>query len=148
MNIVLFEPEIPQNTGNIGRLCVGLDICLHLIEPLGFDISDKMVKRSGLDYWKELDLITYVSWNDFLDKNRDPKILYASTKPQKTIYETKFSKGCFVVFGKETGGLPQWFHNQYKLGGFTIPMPGAVRSINLSNSVAVVAYEAFRQLSG
>ncbi|MBN1968864.1 MAG: tRNA (cytidine(34)-2'-O)-methyltransferase [Candidatus Delongbacteria bacterium] len=146
LNIVLFEPEIPQNTGNIGRLCVGLEIKLHLIEPLGFKITEKAIRRTGLDYWSDLDYQTYSSWDDFLEKCNPEKVFYASTKGQKEFYDLDFTEDSFIVFGKESAGLPAWFHEKYGLNGFKIPMPGKIRSINLSNSVSVVAYEAFRQI--
>ncbi|BBB32090.1 tRNA (cytidine/uridine-2'-O-)-methyltransferase [Thermotomaculum hydrothermale] len=146
-NIVLYEPEIPQNTGNIGRLCVGLNAVLHLIEPLGFSLEDKYMKRAGLDYWKYLDLKIYKNFDEFLKKNNPERIFYFSKKVEKPYWEGRFEKGDFLVFGKETMGLPEKivFNPENKV--YKIPMVGKTRSLNLSNSVAIVAYEAFRQVS-
>ncbi len=146
LNIVLFEPEIPANTGNIGRVCVGLNIKLHLIEPLGFLITDKELKRAGLDYWPDLEIEQYKNLADFFAKNSQPNFYFASTKSSRSYFDISFKEGDFIVFGKESAGLPQIFHTEYKEKGMTIPMPGKVRSINLSNSVAIVAYEAYRQI--
>ncbi len=146
-NIVLYEPEIPQNTGNIGRLCVGLDSTLHLIKPLGFSLEDKYMKRAGLDYWKYLKLQVYEDFNDFLRKNNPVRIFYFSKKAEKIYWQGDFEKGDFLVFGKETLGLPEEivFNPENKV--YKIPMIGKTRSLNLSNSVAIVAYEAFRQVN-
>ena len=146
-NIVLFEPEIPYNTGNIGRLCVGMDSVLHLIEPLGFKITDRLVKRAGLDYWDLLDLRTYSSLEDFFNKNNTTgKFYYASTRAGTVYYHASYTEGDFIMFGKETKGLPEQIHNDHKNNGIYIPMSRKIRSLNLSNSVAVVMYEAFRQI--
>ena len=146
LNIVLFEPEIPANTGNIGRMCVGLDIKLHLIEPMGFLINDKELKRAGLDYWPDLDVETYHNFDNFLDRNQHPQFYFASTKSTNSYFNVNFKTGDYIVFGRESAGLPAYFHDNYRKNGITIPMPGKVRSINLSNSAAIIAYEAYRQL--
>jgi len=147
LNIVLFEPEIPYNTGNIGRLCVGLNSRLHLIEPLGFKLTDKMLRRAGLDYWNKLDLKVYSSIEEFFRTGLSGDYYFASTKAEKPYFEVKFKKGDFVFFGKESGGLPEEFHTVHKDKGLKIPMPGDIRSLNLCNSAAVIMYEAYRQLS-
>ena len=152
INIVLFEPEIPANTGNIGRLCVGLDIKLHLIEPLGFKLTAKEIKRAGMDYWKDLKLVRYSSLEDFFEQTKcsNPNLLnfyFASTKANKNYFDIKFSLGDYIIFGKESAGLPEVFHDKYKEQGVTIPMSKKIRSINLSNSCSIIAYEALRQLS-
>jgi len=146
LNIVLFEPEIPANTGNIGRMCVGLDIKLHLIEPLGFLINDKELKRAGLDYWPDLKIAQYSSLVNFFEKNSLINFYFASTKSTRCYFDVEFKTGDYIIFGKESSGLPQIFHTEYLNRGVTIPMPGKVRSINLSNSAAIVAYEAYRQI--
>lgn len=146
LNIVLFEPEIPANTGNIGRMCVGLDIKLHLIEPLGFLINDKQLKRAGLDYWPDLKITQYSSLSDFFEKNFPINFYFASTKSTRCYFDVDFKAGDYIIFGKESAGLPQIFHTEHLNKGLTIPMPGKVRSINLSNSAAIVAYEAYRQI--
>ncbi len=146
LNIVLFQPEIPANTGNIARLCVGLDCTLHLIEPLGFKLTEKAVKRAGLDYWEFLELERHNSLTSFFEKYPDANFYYATTKATKTYFEADFKEGDFIIFGRESAGMPQEFHDEYGEHGVTIPMPGKVRSINLSNSAAIIAYEAFRQI--
>ncbi len=146
-NIVLYEPEIPQNTGNIGRLCVGLEATLHLIEPLGFSLEDKYMKRAGLDYWKHLDLKVYKNYGDFLAKNNPSRIFFFSKKAEKVYWEANFKKGDYLVFGKETLGLPEEIVFNPENRVYKIPMIGKTRSLNLSNSVAIVAYEAFRQVN-
>jgi tRNA (cytidine/uridine-2'-O-)-methyltransferase len=146
LNIVLFEPEIPYNTGNIGRLCVGLNSKLHLIEPLGFKITDKTVKRAGLDYWPKLDLSVYSSLDHFFAVNKNINLYFASTKAVQNHYDVKYRKGDFILFGKESGGLPQIIHERYGRTGIKIPMSESIRSINLCNSVAIIMYEAYRQI--
>ena len=146
INIALFEPEIPPNTGNIARLCVGLQANLSIIGKPAFDLSEKAVKRAGLDYWEHLNLTTYENWDSFLETRRKDKI-FLITKFGKTLYsDVIFEDDVCFVFGKETTGIPknilESFPENQKL---FIPMPGKVRSLNLSNAVAVVAYEAFRQ---
>lgn len=145
-NIVLYRPQIPANTGNIGRLCVGLNIRLHLIEPLGFKLTEKNVKRAGLDYWPFLELVRYDSLESFFTKNKEANFYFSSTKATAIYTEIKYQQGDFVIFGQETKGLPEIFHTKFKDKGILIPMPGKVRSINLANTCAIVAYEAYRQL--
>ena len=147
INIVLFEPEIPANTGNIGRLCVGMKAKLHLIEPLGFSLGEKEVRRAGLDYWKKLKFQVYTSLEDFFNKNGNINFYFASTKATKNYTEIRYKPNDYIFFGKESGGLPNFFHNEFKQQGFTIPMSELIRSINLSNSCAIVLYEAYRQSS-
>ncbi len=145
MNIVLLEPEIPQNTGNIGRTCVATDTCLHLIEPLGFKIDDKSVKAAGLDYWPKLKLKTYISYRDFLEKNPDARIYMATTKAKKTYTDVQYDDDCFIMFGKESAGIPEEILVDNRDNCVRIPMLGDTRSLNLSNSAAIILYEALRQ---
>ena len=145
MNIVLLEPEIPANTGNIGRTCVATGTSLHLIKPLGFDISDKAVRRAGMDYWKDLDLKVYENFEDFLEKNPKAKIYMATTKAEKVYTEVAYEPNDFIMFGKESAGIPEEILLKYPETSVRIPMIGEIRSLNLSNSVAIVAYEALRQ---
>lgn len=145
MNIVLLEPEIPANTGNIGRTCVATNTKLHLIEPLGFKINEKQIKRAGLDYWQYLDYVVYDSYEDFLEKNNYPKIYMATTKALKTYTDVKYEPDCFIMFGKESAGIPEEILMANKENCIRIPMSGDIRSLNLSNSVAIVLYEALRQ---
>lgn len=145
MNIILHEPEIPANTGNIGRTCVATGTSLHLIKPLGFDISDKAVRRSGLDYWKFLDLHVYENFEDFKIKNPTAKIFMATTKAKKAYTEIRYKENDFIMFGKESAGIPEEILLDYETTSVRIPMIGEIRSLNLSNSVAVMLYEALRQ---
>ena len=145
VNIVLHEPEIPANTGNIGRTCMATGSVLHLIEPLGFRISDKMLKRAGLDYWDKLDVRVYEDFNDFLDKNPGAKIYMATTKSKKTYADVSYEDGCYIMFGKESAGIPEELLLQYPETSVRIPMSPEIRSLNLSNSVAIMLYEALRQ---
>ena len=145
INIVLHEPEIPANTGNIGRTCVAAGLKLHLIKPLGFDIDEKAVKRAGLDYWDKLDLAVYENYEDFMAKNPGAKVYMATTKAEKIYSEAHFEPNCFIMFGKESAGIPEEILIHHKDTAIRIPMIGDIRSLNLSNSVAVVAYEALRQ---
>ncbi len=145
MNIVLLEPEIPANTGNIGRTCVATGTTLHLIKPLGFDISDKAVRRAGMDYWKSLDLHVYENYEEFLEKNNYPKIYMATTKGQKVYTEAEFEPDAYIMFGKESAGIPEEILMANKDTCIRIPMIGEIRSLNLGNSVAIVLYEALRQ---
>ncbi|SER97115.1 tRNA (uridine(34)/cytosine(34)/5-carboxymethylaminomethyluridine(34)-2'-O)-methyltransferase TrmL [Lachnobacterium bovis] len=145
LNIVLYEPEIPANTGNIGRTCVATGTKLHLIEPLGFSLDEKHLKRAGMDYWKDLDVRTYVNWEDFCEKNPNAKIYYATTKAKKTYADVKYESDCFIMFGKESAGIPEEILKENKDTSVRIPMIGETRSLNLSNSVAIVLYEALRQ---
>ena len=145
LNIVLYEPEIPANTGNIGRTCVATGSVLHLIEPLGFKINDKMLKRAGLDYWDKLDVRTYVNFEDFLAKNPGAKIYMATTKSKQTYTDVEYEDGCYIMFGKESAGIPEEILMEHKDNCVRIPMINEIRSLNLSNSVAIVLYEALRQ---
>lgn len=145
MNIVLLEPEIPMNTGNIGRTCVATGAKLHLIKPLGFDISDKTLKRAGLDYWQNLDVYYYENFEDFLIKNNYPKIFMATTKAKKTYADVLYNNDDFIMFGKESAGIPEDILIKYKETSIRIPMLSEYRSLNLSNAVAIVLYEALKQ---
>ncbi|MDD6101482.1 MAG: tRNA (cytidine(34)-2'-O)-methyltransferase [Clostridiales bacterium] len=145
LNIVLHEPEIPANTGNIGRSCVATGTNLHLIKPLGFDISEKAVRRAGLDYWQYLNLYVYENYEDFLRKNPGAKIYYATTKAPKCYTDVHFENDCFIMFGKESAGIPEEILRDNRETCVRIPMIGEMRSLNLSNSVAVMLYEALRQ---
>lgn len=145
INIVLLEPEIPANTGNIGRTCVATGSKLHLIEPLGFSINEKALKRAGLDYWEHLDVTVYESFDDFVMKNPDVKIYMATTKSKQTYADVTYEDGCFIMFGKESAGIPEEILLNYKDTAIRIPMLPNIRSLNLSNSAAIVAYEALRQ---
>ena len=145
LNIVLLEPEIPANTGNIGRTCVATGTRLHLIEPLGFKLSEKALKRAGMDYWKDLDVTTYIDYRDFLEKNPGAKIYMATTKAQKTYTEVSYEPDCYIMFGKESAGIPEEILVENEENCVRIPMIGDIRSLNLGNSVAVILYEALRQ---
>ena len=145
LNIVLLEPEIPANTGNIGRTCVATDTKLHLIEPLGFSLSEKALKRAGMDYWKDLDVTTYLDYEDFVEKNPNAKIYYATTKALKTYTDVQYEEDCYIMFGKESAGIPEEILVKYEDYCMRIPMEYNIRSLNLSNSVAIVLYEALRQ---
>lgn len=145
MNIVLFEPEIPANTGNIGRTCVATGAKLHLIEPLGFRLDEKEIKRAGLDYWKDLDVTVYKNYEEFLEKNPNAKIYMATTKARHVYTEVSYEPDCFIMFGKESAGIPEEILIENKDTAIRIPMIGDIRSLNLSNSVAIVLYEALRQ---
>lgn len=145
INIVLYQPQIPQNTGNIARTCVLTDATLHLIKPLSFDISDKQVKRSGLDYWDELKLEVHESYEEFMKKYGDRNIYLATTHGGEHYDEVEYKDGDFIMFGRETCGVPEDVHNAHK--GIRIPMiKTSTRSLNLSNTAAIVAYEALRQI--
>ncbi len=144
-NIVLVEPEIPQNTGNISRTCAVTDSSLHLIKPLGFSIEEKHLRRAGLDYWQYLDLHVYESLDEFFEKNRGGEFYYFSTKAPKRYTDVTYPDGAFLIFGKETKGLPEELLEKNLERCVRIPMKGALRSLNLSNSVAIAIYEALRQ---
>ncbi len=147
LNIVLFNPEIPQNTGNIGRLCVCNGHRLHLIKPLGFELTDKYLKRAGMDYWQHLDYTIYENWEDFGEQNPDANIYFLSTKTDNIFWDCKFESNDYLIFGSEGKGLPPHFYVDYKEKLFTIPMSGEhCRSLNLANSVSIVMFEAMRQL--
>ncbi|MHB8128612.1 MAG: tRNA (cytidine(34)-2'-O)-methyltransferase [Mobilitalea sp.] len=145
MNVVLLEPEIPANTGNIGRTCVATGTKLHLIEPMGFRLNEKEIRRAGLDYWKDLDLAVYDNYQDFLEKNPNAKIYMATTKAQHSYTHVEYEPDCFILFGKESAGIPEELLLANKENTIRIPMIGDIRSLNLGNSVAVVLYEALRQ---
>ncbi len=144
-NIVLVEPEIPQNTGNISRTCAVTDSSLHLIKPLGFSIEEKHLRRAGLDYWQYLDLHVYESLDEFFEKNKGGEFYYFSTKAPKRYTDVTYPDGAFLIFGKETKGLPEELLEKNLERCVRIPMKGALRSLNLSNSVAIAIYEALRQ---
>lgn len=137
---------MPANTGNIGRTCVATGSRLHLIEPMGFSISDKMVKRAGLDYWDKLDVTTYINFEDFLEKNPNAKIYMATTKSKQTYTDVSYEEDCYIMFGKESAGIPEEILLKNKENCIRIPMLPHIRSLNLSNSVSIVVYEALRQL--
>lgn len=145
LNIVLFEPEIPANTGNIGRTCVATNTRLHLIEPLGFRLDEKSLKRAGMDYWKDLDVTTYIDFDDFMEKNPNAKIYMATTKAPNVYTDVVYEPDCYIMFGKESAGIPEEILVHHKEESIRIPMAGEIRSLNLSNSVAIVLYEALRQ---
>lgn len=145
LNIVLYEPEIPSNTGNIGRTCVATGTRLHLIEPLGFRLNEKAIKRAGMDYWSDLDVTTYVHYEEFLEKNPGAKIYMATTKSRQTYTEVSYEPDCYIMFGKESAGIPEEILVKHPDTCVRIPMIGETRSLNLSNSVAIVLYEALRQ---
>ena len=145
LHIVLHEPEMPANTGNIGRTCVACGAVLHLIEPLGFRLNEKMIKRAGLDYWDKLDVTVYDDFNDFCERNPGAKIYMATTKAHKTYTEVSYEPDCYIMFGKESAGIPEEILVDHEDTCVRIPMIGDIRSLNLSNSVAIVLYEALRQ---
>lgn len=145
VNIVLVEPEIPQNCGNIARTCAATRSRLHLVEPLGFDISEKAVRRAGLDYWPMVDLTVYPSLDDLFHRNAVSDLWLATTKAPRDYAQAQFRDGCWLFFGKETAGLPEEFRMAHALRCIRIPMREDARSLNLSNSVAVLAYEALKQ---
>lgn len=145
LNIVLFEPEIPANTGNIGRTCVATGTRLHLIEPLGFRLNEKSLQRAGMDYWNQLDVTRYINYEDFLERNPGARIYMATTKAQQVYTEAEYEPDCYIMFGKESAGIPEEILVQHPKECIRIPMIGETRSLNLSNSVAIVLYEALRQ---
>ena len=145
LNIVLHEPEMPANTGNIGRTCVAAGARLHLIEPLGFQINEKQLKRAGLDYWDKLDVTIYDDFNDFLEKNSGAKIYMATTKSKQKYTDVNYEEDAYIMFGKESAGIPEEILLDYKETAVRIPMFPEIRSLNLANSVAIVLYEALRQ---
>jgi len=145
LNIVLHEPEMPANTGNIGRTCVATNTRLHLIEPMAFRINDKMLKRAGLDYWDKLDVTVYNDFDDFIEKNPGIKIYMATTKAAKSYTDVHYEDDCYIMFGKESAGIPESILQKYPDTCVRIPMWGEMRSLNLSNSVAIILYEALRQ---
>ena len=145
-NLVLVHPEIPQNTGAIGRLCVSTGTRLHLIKPLGFSLEDKYVRRAGMDYWPHLDLVIHESWEAFLEANPDARMWFFSTKGARCFWEREYQDGDFFVFGSESSGLPAALYERYRDRLCLIPMDGDFyRSLNLANSAAVALYEGLRQ---
>ena len=145
LDIVLVEPEIPHNTGAIARTCAATGARLHLIKPLGFEISDKAVKRCGLDYWYLVDIRVYENLEEYFSVNGDAQLYLATTKAPRAYHEADFRTGCTLMFGKETAGLPKELREKYRERCIRIPMIEQARSLNLSNSVAILAYEALRQ---
>ncbi len=146
LNIVLVEPEIPSNTGNIARTCAATGSRLHLIRPLGFDISDRAVKRAGLDYWPMVDLHVYDDVGDFFRRNDVADLWLATTKAPQPYTRAAFRDGCWLLFGKETAGLPETLRNRFPDRCIRLPMRAGARSLNLANSVAAITYEALRQI--
>nr|WP_300093764.1 tRNA (uridine(34)/cytosine(34)/5-carboxymethylaminomethyluridine(34)-2'-O)-methyltransferase TrmL [Sedimentibacter sp.] len=148
LNIVLFEPEIPQNTGNIARTCAATGSNLHLIKPLGFSLTDKYLKRAGLDYWELVNITYYENFEEFLARVNGRDVFIATTKESRFYTDVTYTDDCFIMFGKETAGLPDRIHQEYKNSRIKIPMIDNVkaRSLNLANSVNIVMYEALRQL--
>lgn len=147
LNIVLFEPEIPQNTGNIGRTCVLTDCKLHLIKPLGFSLEEKQLKRAGLDYWPHLNLEIHESYEDLRAKYSESTFYFCTTKGSKHYDEVQFKEGDFLVFGRESSGLPDYIREENKEFLIKVPMiKTTTRSLNLSNTVAIIAYEGLRQI--
>ena len=145
MNIVLYEPEMPANTGNIGRTCVATGTRLHLIEPLGFKLNEKALKRAGLDYWDKLDVTVYSDFQDFLDRNPGAKIYMATTKAPNVYTEASYEPDCYIMFGPESRGIPEDILVNNQETCVRITMWGDIRSLILSNSVSIILYEALRQ---
>ena len=146
LNIVLVEPEIPQNCGNIARTCAAVGARLHLIRPLGFDISEKAVRRAGLDYWSQVEVRDYENLEDFFSKNQVDQMWCLSTKAPRSYCEAQYQDACYLFFGKETKGLPEDFLEAHRESCVRIPMRENIRSLNLSNAVAITVFEALRQL--
>lgn len=145
INIVMIEPEIPQNTGNVARTCAATGARLHLVGPMGFKIDDKKLKRAGLDYWQYLDITYYESSDEFFEKNKDGKFFFFTTKGRKTHSQMDYPDNCYLVFGKETKGLPEELLLAHPDSCTRIPMAGEIRSLNLSNAIAIAVYEVLRQ---
>lgn len=145
LNVALIEPEIPQNTGNIARTCAATGAKLHLVGPMGFEITEKRVRRAGLDYWDKLDITYYESTAEFFEKNKGAQFYFFSTKARNVHSDMNYENGCFLVFGKETKGLPEELLKSNEERCVRLPMRGIIRSLNLSNSVAVGVYEVLRQ---
>ncbi|MEY8522113.1 tRNA (cytidine(34)-2'-O)-methyltransferase [Lachnospiraceae bacterium 38-10] len=145
MHIVLHQPEIPANTGNIGRTCVATGSSLHLIEPLGFRLDEKSIKRAGMDYWDSLDVMRYINYTEFREKHPGAKVWFATTKAKRVYTEADFGMDDYIMFGKESGGIPEEILADNEEACIRIPMLDDIRSLNLSNSVAIVLYEALRQ---
>ncbi len=144
-HIVLLEPEIPSNTGNIGRSCLAAQASLHLIDPLGFKLSEKELRRAGMDYWDRLDVTRYLDYPDFLRKHPGARIYYASTKAPRIYTDVSYEDGCYIMFGKESAGIPEEILYDHYEDCIRIPMAQDIRSLNLANSVAIILYEALRQ---
>lgn len=147
IHIALVHPDIAENTGNIGRLCVALGATLHLVRPLGFILDDKKIRRTGLDYWQHLELVVHNSLGDFLENTKTARRFFLTTKTTTVYTEMSYQKGDFLVFGAESRGLPETVLQEYQKSLLTIPMPGKVRSLNVANAAAIVAYEAYRQIT-
>ena len=145
MHIILLQPEIPANTGNIGRTCVATGTTLHLIEPLGFHLDEKSIKRAGMDYWERLDVTRYINFEEFRERHPNAKIWYATTKAKRLYTEAVFGKDDFIMFGKESAGIPEELLVEHEETCIRIPMLDEIRSLNLSNAAAIVLYEALRQ---
>lgn len=145
IHIVLMEPEQGGNVGNIGRTCLAIGARLHLIEPLGFRLSDKEIKRAGMDYWYQVDVRTYADYSEFLELNPNAHVYMATTKSKQTYTEVTYEDDCYIMFGKESAGIPEEILLQHKEDCIRIPMLPDIRSLNLANSVAIVSYEAMRQ---
>ncbi len=145
LNIVLYQPEIPANTGNIGRTCVATDTRLHLIEPLGFRLNEKEIKRAGMDYWEHLQVNRYINYEDFLEKNPNACIWMATTKAKHVYTDVTYRSNDYIMFGKESAGIPEEILIENEEHCIRIPMLSKIRSLNLSNSVSIVLYEALRQ---
>ena len=145
INVVLFEPEIPQNTGNIARTCAAVGATLHLIKPLGFSVKDRYLKRAGLDYWNLVEIIYYENISDFLNKNSKGNLFFITKTASQTYDKADFSGNVFLIFGKETAGLPSGILNEHRERCHRIPMKEDSRSLNLSNAVAIIVYETLRQ---
>ncbi len=145
LNVVLVEPEIPMNTGNIARTCAATRSRLHLVKPLGFDISDRAVKRAGLDYWPMVDITVYENLDEFLSLHGEEDLWLTTTKAPQPYTSARFKDGCWLLFGKETAGLPEWLRERYYDRCIRLPMREDARSLNLANTVAVLCYEALRQ---
>lgn len=146
LNVVLVEPEIPQNTGNIARTCAITGCKLHLVKPLGFSVEDKYLKRAGLDYWSLVEIKFYENLQEFFNTNSNGKFFFSTTKGKKPYTDVNYEKDCYILFGKETAGLPKKLLVENPEKCIRIPMISEVRSLNLSNSVAIIVYEALRQL--
>ncbi len=145
MHIILHQPEIPANTGNIGRTCVATGTALHLIEPLGFRLDEKSIRRAGMDYWAHLDVTRYINFQEFREKHPGAKIWYATTKAKRLYTEADFGQDDYIMFGKESAGIPEQLLVENESTCIRVPMMEEIRSLNLSNSVAIVLYEALRQ---
>lgn len=145
MHIILHQPEIPGNTGNIGRTCVATGTSLHLIEPLGFRLDEKSIRRAGMDYWKHLNVTRYMNFMEFQEKHPDAKIWMATTKAKRVYTEAAYGPDDYIMFGKESAGIPEEILVEHEENCIRIPMLPAIRSLNLSNSAAIVLYEALRQ---